>query len=291
LDVLIQQVLNGTTIGVIYALVALGLTLVYGVLRILHFAHGATYAIGAYVALAVTSAGGGLLLAILAAAGAAAVAGWLMERIAYRPLAKANPIAPLIAGLGVYLVIQDGLRIAGGPYTVALPAASPFGALRFGAFVLTGSQILIILVGATLMIATQLLLTRTSLGLQMRAVASRREIAAAVGIDVNRVVGATFLAGSALAGTAGVLVALNFNAVYPSMGLEVVLKSFAVVVVGGLGSVSGALLTSLLLGISESLIEGFLTLPIGRDEAAFVLLVIVLLIRPQGLFGRNVDRA
>jgi branched-chain amino acid transport system permease protein len=141
------------------------------------------------------------------------------------------------------------------------------------------------------MALTQLLLARTRLGLQMRAVASRRDIAAAVGINVNQVVGATFLAGSAIAGVAGVLVALAFNAVYPSMGLEVILKSFAVVVVGGLGSVTGALVTALFLGISEALIDGYLALPIGKDEAAFVLLVIVLLLRPQGLFGRSVDRA
>jgi branched-chain amino acid transport system permease protein len=291
MDVLIQQILNGATIGIIYALVALGLTLVYGVLRILHFAHGATYAIGAYVALAVATAGGGLLLAVIAAALAAAVAGWLIERMAYRYLVNANPIAPLIVGLGIYLVIQDVLRLVGGPYTMAMPVQSPLPAMSFAGFMLTGSQLLIIVVGLGLMALTQLLLARTRLGLQMRAVASRRDIAAAVGINVNQVVGATFLAGSAIAGVAGVLVALAFNAVYPSMGLEVILKSFAVGVVGGLGSVTGALVTALFLGISEALIDGYLALPIGKDEAAFVLLVIVLLLRPQGLFGRSVDRA
>jgi branched-chain amino acid transport system permease protein len=194
-------------------------------------------------------------------------------------------------GLGIYLVIQDVLRLVGGPYTMAMPVQSPLPAMSFAGFMLTGSQLLIIVVGLGLMALTQLLLARTRLGLQMRAVASRRDIAAAVGINVNQVVGATFLAGSAIAGVAGVLVALAFNAVYPSMGLEVILKSFAVVVVGGLGSVTGALVTALFLGISEALIDGYLALPIGKDEAAFVLLVIVLLLRPQGLFGRSVDRA
>jgi branched-chain amino acid transport system permease protein len=287
---LFQQILNGLTIGMVYALVALGLTMVYGVLRILHFAHGAVYALGAFLALALLQLGSPFLLATVVAIVGAAVAGALIERVFYRPLAGAPPIAPLIAGVGVYLLLEDTFRNVFGPYTHALPAQAPIPALQAGPFSLTAPQVLILLTGIVLLVGLGVLIGRTALGLQMRAVAADRETAATMGIDVSWIVTLNFLLGSALAGLAGVLIALNFNAVYPTMGAIPGMKAFAVVVVGGLGSLPGAVVASLFLGVAESLIEGFFALPIGRDAAAFVLLIAVLLVRPQGLFGARLEK-
>ena len=269
----------------VYALVALGLTMVYGVLRILHFGHGAVYALGAFLALASLQLGIPFLLAAVLAVAGAALTGVLIERVFYRPLASDSPIAPLIAGVRVYLLMEDSFRNVFGPYTHAFPTTAPIPGVQLGALSLTGSQVLILLTGAILLVALSVLINRTALGLQMRAVAADRETAASMGIDVSRIVSLNFLVGSALAGLAGVLVALNFNAVYPTMGAIPGMKAFAVVVTGGLGSLPGAVIASLFLGTAESIIEGFFDLPIGRDAAAFILLIVVLLLRPQGLFG------
>ena len=287
---LVQQVLNGLTIGMVYALVALGLTMVYGVLRILHFAHGAVYALGAFLALALLQLGSPFLLAAVAAVVGTALVGVLVERVFYRPLAGAPPIAPLIAGVGVYLLMEDTFRNVFGPYTHAFPTTAPNPGLQAGPLSLTPPQLLILLTGAVLLVGLSFLIGRTALGLQMRAVAADRETAASMGIDVPRIVSLNFLLGSALAGLAGVLVALNFNAVYPTMGAIPGMKAFAVVVTGGLGSLPGAVVASLFLGVAESVIEGFFDLPIGRDAAAFVLLIAVLLLRPQGLFGARQEK-
>lgn len=287
---LVQQVLNGLAIGVIYALVALGLSMVYGVLRVLHFAHGAVYTVGAFAALALLQLQLPLALATLFGVLVATGVGVLVERVFYRPLASAPPILPLIAGVGVYLLVEDLARNVFGPYTQPFPAASPLPRVALGPLLLTGSQALILLIGTVLLGALAFLQARTRIGLQMRAVAADREMAAAVGISPTRVVLLNFAIGSALAGLAGILVALNFNAVYPTMGAIPGMKAFAVVVAGGLGSLPGAVLASLFLGVSESLIEGFLDLPIGRDAAAFILLILVLLVRPQGLFGQRIEK-
>lgn len=286
---LTQQLLNGLTIGTLYALVALGLTMVYGVLRILHFAHGAVYAIGAYACLLLLDQHVPFGLAAATALVVAAAAGVLVERFFYRPLARAAPILPLVAGVGVYLFVEDGLRLLFGPYSHAFPVVG-LPALTAGPVFLTGPQVLILGSGLVLFPALALFINATPLGLQMRAVAADREMAAASGIAVGRIVGLNFAIGSALAGLAGILVALDFNAVYPTMGALPGLKAFAAVVVGGLGSLPGAIIASLLLGVSESFIEAFLDLPLGRDAAAFLLLILVLMLRPQGLLGRRTDR-
>jgi len=287
---LTQQLLNGLTIGTLYALVALGLTMVYGVLRILHFAHGAVYAIGAYACLLLLDRHVPFGVAAATALVVAAAAGVLVERFFYRPLARAAPILPLVAGVGVYLFVEDGLRLLFGPYSHAFPVDLALPPLAVGPVFLTGPQLLILGSGVILFPALGLFINGTRLGLQMRAVAADREMAAASGIAVGRIVALNFAIGSALAGLAGILVALDFNAVYPTMGALPGLKAFAAVVVGGLGSLPGAIIASLLLGVSESFIEGFLDLPLGRDAAAFVLLILVLMLRPQGLLGRRTDR-
>jgi len=289
-DDMLQQVANGLTIGVVYALIAAGLTLVYGVLRVLHFAHGGVYMVAAYVALAVILAlGGGFWPALALAIVVAGALGVAIERVVYRPLRGASPIAPLIAGAGVYLMLEDIFRRLGGPYTRPFPADLA-GTVVLGPLQLTAKQALVLgasLVGLGLL---AYLIQRTKLGLAMQAVAQDAPTAASLGIPVDRVVALSFFVGSVLAGLAGVLVGLYFNAVEPTMGALPGMKAFAVVVLGGLGSVAGAVVAALLLGVVEALVTGYLDLPLGRDAVAFVLLIAALLFRPQGLLGGQVEK-
>ncbi len=287
---MLQQLANGLTIGIVYALIATGLALVYGVLRILHFAHGGVYMVTAYVALFLVVASGlpfwpALALALVVAG----VLGVLIERLVYRRLRGESPIAPLIAGVGVYIFLEDMLRRAAGPYTRPFPTDFP-GSVIFGPVQLTFKQGLVFaasLLGLALLVY---LIRGTKVGLGLQAVAQDSQTAASMGIDVNRVVALTFFVGSALAGLAGVLVGMYFNAVDPGMGAIPGMKAFAIVVLGGLGSVPGAVVAALALGLVETLVTGYFNLPLGRDAIAFVLLIAILLFRPQGLFGRSVDK-
>ena len=296
-----QQVLNGLIIGLVYALIALGLTMVYGVLRVIHLAHAATYALGAYVAAMLLNRQVPMPVAIVLGIAVAmrtykayrallgiAVAGALgvvIERGIYRPLLHAKPIAPLIAGLGLYFVLQDTIKNVAGPYALPFGESSAVGSLVLGPLRVTQPQILVVVVCVLLIAGVFLLIRRTPFGLRIRAVADRRDMSSAVGINVNGIVSLTFLIASVLAGVAGILVANLYSTVYPTMGLDYTLRALAVVVVGGLGSVGGAVVASLLLGVTESLLVGMFELPIGQDGVAFIFLVAVLLLRPQGLFG------
>lgn len=285
LDLLLQQILNGLIIGLVYALIALGLTMVYGVLRIIHLAHAATYALSAYVAATLLNDHFPMPVAVTLGIAAAALLGVVIERIIYRPLLHAKPVAPLIAGLGVYFVLQDTIKNLTGPYALPFGETGAVGSVSVGPFRLSESQILVMVVCGVLIAGVFLLIRRTPFGLQIRAVADRRDMSSAVGINVNGIVSLTFLIASVLAGVAGILVANLYSTVYPTMGLDYTLRALAVVVVGGLGSVSGAVVASLLLGVAEAVLVGMFELPIGQDGVAFVFLVAVLMLRPQGLFG------
>jgi branched-chain amino acid transport system permease protein len=287
---MLQQLANGLTIGIVYALIASGLALVYGVLRILHFAHGGVYMVTAYVALfLVVAAGLPFWPALALALVAAGLLGVLIERLVYRRLRGESPIAPLIAGVGVYIFLEDMLRRVAGPYTRPFPTDFP-GSLTLGPVELTLKQALVFsasLLGLALLLY---LIRGTKVGLGLQAVAQDGQTAASMGIDVNRVVAVSFFVGSLLAGLAGVLVGMYFNAVEPGMGAIPGMKAFAIVVLGGLGSVPGAVVAALALGLVETLVTGYFNLPLGRDAIAFVLLIAILLVRPQGLFGRSVDK-
>ena len=286
LALLTQQILNGLIIGLVYALIALGLTLVYGVLRVIHLAHAATYALGAYVAATLLNAAlVPLPVAVLLGIAAAGILGVLVERFIYRPLLTSKPIAPLIAGLGVYFIFQDTVKNLFGPYALPFGKTGEPGGLTLGPLRVSEAQILVVVVCILLIAVVFLLISQTRFGLQIRAVADRRDMSSAVGINVHGIVSLTFLLASVLAGVAGILIANMYSTVYPTMGLDYTLRALAVVVVGGLGSVSGAVIASLLLGVTEAVLVGMLDLPIGQDGIAFIFLVAVLLIRPQGIFG------
>lgn len=282
-----QQVLNGLTVGSLYALMALGLTMVYGVLRVLHIAHAAVFTLGAYAGLAAYAATASFWLALAAAMAAAVLAGLAMERWVYWPLLPRPPIATLIASIGVFIALEEGFRIVAGPqpYSFAVPLGLPD--LRAGPLLVSASQLLVMLVTAALLGGLWLFLHRTPLGLAIRAASQDRDMAATCGMNVRLVVAATFALASALAGAAGMLVGLYYNSVSPTMGGVAGYKGLAIIVLGGLGSIPGTVVGGLLIGLVETFVIGLATFPLPRDAWAFLAMIAVFLLRPQGLLGRR----
>lgn len=293
-----QQLVNGLTLGSVYALTALGYSMVYGILRLLNFAHGEVYMIGAFVgwgALHLLAPGEALLLptpvTILIMLGAAmAVCGLLgvaIERFAYRPLRSAPRIAPLISALGVSFFLQNAVLLTMGAryraYRTGL-LVPPDLALRVQGTTISVTRLLVMTVAVLLMVGLHLLVRRTRLGRAMRATAQDREAAAMMGVDVDRVIVWAFFVGSALGGAAGVLVGLLFTQVYHYMGFTAGLKGFTAAVFGGIGNIPGAMLGGVLLGVIESLGAGFVSSRY-RDLIAFAVLIVALLARPRGLLG------
>ncbi len=299
LDFFVQQCVNGLTLGSVYALIALGYTMVYGILKLLNFAHGEVYMMGAFAGYGVlTVLGGPLALSVpvlvliglmLAAAmlGAGGL-GVVIERFAYRPLRNAPRIAPLISALGVSFFLQStALLLFGADFRsyetyefVDLATGIHWGPLNISVV-----RIGVILTSFGLMIGLTLLVGRTRLGKAMRATAYDREAAAMQGIDVDRVIVATFFIGSLLAGAAGVMVGLVFYKVYFLMGFLAGLKGFTAAVVGGIGSIPGAMLGGLLIGLAEAFITGYVSSTF-QDFFVFSILIAILLLRPSGLLGR-----
>lgn len=299
-----QQLVNGLTLGAVYALIALGYSMVYGILQLLNFAHGDVYMIGAFVGYGVISVlaprAGALLLPawgviaamLLAAMLLCGLLGVLIEWFAYRPLRNAPRIAPLISALGVSFFLQNAvlLTLSANYRTVRTELLlSPRLGIDIGTARVSGTRLLVIVLAVVLMFALNALVRRTRLGRAMRAVAIDREAAAMMGVDVNRVIVAAFFIGSALAGAAGVLVGLVFTQVWHFMGFTAGLKGFTAAVVGGIGNIPGAMLGGLLLGVVESLAVGFIS-PTYKDLIAFVVLVLVLLVRPTGLLGARIPQ-
>jgi len=307
LEILLQQILNGLVLGSVYALVALGYTMVYGILQLINFAHGDVLMIGAMVGVTVVTllAGSGLpgpmlLLAALAAAIPVCVLlSLFIERVAYRPLRNAPRLAPLITAIGVSIVIQTVAMIVWKPNPIVFPDLLPTNPVPILGAILAPKQILILVVSASMMIGLVLLVNRTRLGRAMRATAENPRIAGLMGVNANQVIAATFAIGAALAAVAGVLVAMNYNIAQFSMGFIPGLKAFTAAVLGGIGNLAGAMVGGLLLGIIESLGAGYIGDLTGgflgshyQDIFAFVVLIIVLVFRPSGIMGERVaDRA
>jgi branched-chain amino acid transport system permease protein len=307
MDVLLQQILNGLILGSLYALVALGYTMVYGILELINFAHGEIVMLGAMVSVTVlgvlAALGVPVPLALLAAlAGAVAVCvatGVLVERVAYRPLRNAPRLAPLITAIGVSIVLQNLAMIVWGRQYLSFPPVLDIEIYEVAGATITNVQILIVAVATMVMGGLLLLVQRTRLGRAMRATAQNREVAGLMGVDVNRVIAATFAVGSALAAVAGLLIAAYYGIAHYNMGFILGLKAFSAAVLGGIGNIPGALLGGLLLGVIESLGAGYIGDLTGgflgshyQDIFAFFILILVLVFRPSGLLGERVaDRA
>lgn len=278
-----QQFLNGLTLGGVYSLVALGLTLVYGILHVPNFAHGALYMAGAYVSYyAMTTLGLNYWLAMLAAAAVVAVLSMLADRLVFHPLRNAPEIHDMIAAIGILLFLEAGAQALWGADFHRMP--TPYGQMvEFFGLSAPLQRVLIIVAAFGLMVLLHLFLTRTVTGSTIVAMAQNREGAALVGIDATRVTLLVFAISGALAAIAATLYA-PINLVYPSMGNLVITKAFVIIILGGMGSIPGAIVGGLIIGMAESF-GGFYISTDYKDIIAFLLLVIILSVRPQGLFA------
>ena len=295
-----QQMVNGITLGGVYALIALGYTLVYGVLQILNFAHGDVYMIGAFIGFFVMVGLGGpshavvpvaVMIFIMFAVSmlGSGLLGIVIEKFAYRPLRNSPRIAPLISALGVSLLLQNGalLLFSGSIRSYDTSSFVPITAgIHLGDVTIDGMRILVLALALILMFGLSRWVNGTQVGRAMRAIAFDRDAAIMMGINVDRVIMWTFFVGSALAGAAGVMVGLVFLRVYSYMGFLAGLKGFTAAVVGGIGSIPGAMLGGVLLGIAESMTSAYLS-PNFSDAITFLLLIAVMLIKPRGLLGRR----
>lgn len=284
-----QQLLNGVALGSTYALIALGYTMVYGIITLINFAHGEIFMAGAFAGLFMVSYfKSNIFVAILVAMVVCMVLGVVIEFIAYRPLRRSSRLSALISAIGVSIFLSSLALMIFGADAKGFPETSfPVRLIRLGEAEISTLQLLIIGVSALLMLLLQFIVYKTKIGKAMRATSEDYHTAALMGINVNRVISFTFALGSALAAAGGVLVGVLFNAVSFNMGLMAGLKAFAAAVLGGIGSIPGAMLGGLLLGISEvfGVAIGYSSY---RDAIAFTILVLVLLVRPAGLLGQKV---
>ncbi|MEW5743541.1 MAG: branched-chain amino acid ABC transporter permease [Myxococcota bacterium] len=305
----IQHVINGLAVGTIYALVALGYTMVYGVLKLINFAHGDVMMVGVYVGYAVAfllgrEAMGGLGAALLVFAVSmtvCALLGFLIERFAYRPLRDKSRLTALITAIGISFALSYGFQLdfkvnVGGAEVTVLPGAAsrrfpelirPQEWLVLGDsdVIIWNWQVISFGIALALLVGLQVLVYRTRFGKAMRAVSHDHKVAALLGIPVDTIIAATFMLGSALAAGAGILYAIKDKTIQPLMGVMVGLKAFVAAVIGGIGNLPGAVVGALLLGMCEEFIVGY-TSSSWRDAVAFGFLIVVLLFRPEGLFGR-----
>ena len=292
-----QQILNGLVLGSIYGLIAIGYTMVYGIIGMINFAHGDIYMISSYLT--------AIFLAVLLSAGVTAVApliictmlivalftalyGWAVERVAYKPLRGSSRLAPLISAIGVSLILQNYVQVSQGAQNQAVPTLIE-GALRLGSgdnFVQISNIQMIIICAAVLgMLALTFVVTKTTLGRAMRATQQDRKMAEILGVNTNKVIPLVFVIGAVMASIAGVLVTLNYGSFDFFIGFIIGIKAFTAAVLGGIGSLPGAMLGGLILGLSESLFSGFVNTDY-KDVFAFSLLILVLIFKPSGILGK-----
>ncbi len=284
---LAQQIVNGITIGSIYALIALGLTMVYGVLKILHIAHAGVYAMGAYLGLWVYRLVPNLFVAMLAAMVLSGVGGILIERFMYKSMLDKSRIVPLIASIGLFIAMEEAFRLIAGPYVKAFPVHFKIKPWVLGSVRISAPQMLVFGVTLALLLFLWWMVVKTRMGKALRAVSMDREMADALGVATDRIISLSFFISSALAGAAGVLVGVFYNSVYPTMGDIPAYKALAIIVLGGMGSIPGTLIGAFLVGIAETFLIGFVNIPLPRDALAFLVMIAVLMFRPYGLLGKE----
>lgn len=287
----LQQLVNGVALGSVYALIALGYTMVYGIITLINFAHGEIFMVGAFIGLLLVSFFKvNVFVAIMGAMIFCMIMGVLIELIAYRPLRKSSRLSALISAIGVSIFLSSLALMVFGADAKGFPeGAFPVQQIQVGSADISTLQLLIIGVSAVLMLGLEFIVQKTKIGKAMRATSEDYNTSALMGINVNRVISFTFALGSALAAAGGVLVGVLFNAVSFNMGLMAGLKAFAAAVLGGIGSIPGAMLGGLLLGVSEvfGVAIGYSSY---RDAIAFTILVLVLLVKPTGLLGQKITK-
>jgi branched-chain amino acid transport system permease protein len=294
----LQQLVNGISLGAIYGLIAIGYTIVYGIIGMINFAHGDIYMVGAFIALifltllsalGITSLPIALALVLIVTVAITSLYGWTVERVAYRPLRTAPRLAPLISAIGVSIVLQNYVQLAQGARVKVLPPLIT-GSVTLSSsdeFTVTISamQIIIIIVTIALMAGFTWLIQATKLGRAMRATEQDMTMAALVGVDVDRTISATFVLGAGLAAVAGLLVTLYYGVIDFYLGFVAGIKAFTAAVLGGIGSLPGAMLGGLLIGVIEAVWSGYFS-SAYKDVAVFGILILVLILKPSGLLGR-----
>jgi branched-chain amino acid transport system permease protein len=291
----IELLLGGLTRGSIYALIALGYTMVYGIIELINFAHGEIYMLGAFTALIVSGimtmhgyAGMSVLFtAMLVAVLYSSAYGYTLEKIAYKPLRNAPRLSPLISAIGMSIFLQNYVMLAQTSDFMPFPSLLPdFECLEMIDYMIGGPELVILITTVVVMICLTILIKYTRIGKAMRATAQDKKMAMLVGIDINRMISATFVIGSALAAIAGVLIATHIGQINFYIGFIAGIKAFTAAVLGGIGSIPGAVLGGLILGLTESFATGYVSSDY-EDVFAFALLVLILIVRPSGLIGRT----
>lgn len=294
----LQQLLNGLSLGAIYALIALGYTMVYGVLRFINFAHGDVMMVGAFIGLytahfirqafglPMASFGMGAAVLIAAMVGCALL-GMFIEATAYRPLRNRPRLTVLITAIGVALLLEYGGQILFSPDPQNFPQVIPQALYRVGNVTVTSNQVIALVVAAALMFLLRHIVLHTRMGMAMRALSQNPMACSLMGVNTSVVISFTFGLGSALAGAAAVLSSLNYPSIDPLMGVQPGIKAFVAAVVGGIGNIPGAALGALIIGVLETLVAAYSPSPSYRDAVAFTLLIIILLVKPSGLLGKS----
>ncbi len=294
----LQQLLNGLTLGSVYALIALGYTMVYGILELINFAHGEIYMVGAYLgiiflgfftAIGLTSYSLtlALFLTVLLSIIFCSSYGFTIEKIAYKPLRNAPRLSPLISAIGVSIFLQNYVMITQGATDKVFPPLFENSAFEFLSVRITSIQLFIILTSGVLMILLRFFVRKTRMGKAMQAVAQDKTMASLVGVNINTIISITFIISSGLAAVAGLMVAMYYGLVNYSIGYIAGIKAFTAAVLGGIGSIRGAMFGGIILGLVESLGAGYISSEY-KDAYAFIILVVILLVKPEGLFGRGV---
>lgn len=285
----LQQLVNGLALGSVYALLALGYTMVYGIIQLINFAHGEIYMIGAFSGYyTATTLGLPLVPTLLVAMATSALAGIIIEKVAYKPLRNSPRITLLITAIGVSLFLQNGMRISAGPDPKPFPDLIKAGVINLGGLQIESKTILMLIISALLVILLQFIVYKTKVGKAMRAASFDIEAASLMGINVNNTISITFAIGSALAGIAGVLIAISYPSITPYMGVMPGLKAFVAAVLGGIGSIPGALLGGISIGVLETLSKAYISTNFS-DAIVFAVLIIILLIKPAGLLGKKTN--
>ena len=287
MQLFMQQMINGVSLGSIYALIALGYTMVYGTIKLINFAHGEVYMMGAFTGFyLVTVLELNFILALIISMLTTALLGIVIERVAYKPLRNSTRIVSLITAIGVSYLLQNLMIYYLGPEVRAFPSPIPNKIFRVFGLVFNSKQLVVFFTTILVMVILQIIVRHTKMGKAMRAVSVNREAAQLMGINVDRVISFTFALGSGLAGIAGVLVGVYYNSISPMMGVTPGLKAFVAAVVGGVGSIPGAMVGGYLIGILETIVS-FLGGSMYKDAAVYALLIVILLVLPSGLFGKR----
>lgn len=285
---MLQQLVNGLILGSVYALLALGYTMVYGIIKLINFAHGDIYMMGAFMGyFLINSLKLNFFLALIVAMIGTAILGVVIEFLAYRPLRNSTRIAALITAIGVSFLLQNLMVYFVGASTLPFPQVIPTVRFNLGPIAVSNIQLMILGISIFLMLALQFIVQKTKMGKAMRAVSVDSDAAQLMGINVNRTISFTFALGSALAGAAGVLIALYYNSLEPLMGMTPGIKSFVAAVLGGIGIIPGAALGGFVIGLLETFATAF-GMSDFRDAIVYGILIIILLIRPAGILGKNV---